>query len=398
MVRAGRQVYRFGLGQSPFPVPRSVVEELRANARQKDYLPVRGLPALRDAVAEYHRRRNGLATVGDDILVGPGSKELMFLLQIAFDGELLIPAPSWVSYAPQAHIIGRQVWFLPTRFEDLYRLTPDTLASFVARDPGKPRILILNYPNNPTGTSYGDSELEALARVARESGILVLSDEIYGELDFSGHHVSIAHHYPQGTVVSSGLSKWCGAGGWRLGTFAFPRGAHWLSDAMAAVASETYTSVSAPIQYAAVAAFRGGLGIERYLIAVRRVLERLLGRVVRDLVDSGARVVAPRGGFYVFPDFTPHADELRRRGIETGADLALKLLENTGVAALPGSAFGRPKEELTLRLACVDFDGARALTHAQSAADPSAIDEAWIEHHCPRVIEGVARLAQFVAG
>ncbi len=258
LLAEGRQVYKMGLGQSPFPVPTPVVEELRANAHQKAYLPVRGLPALQQAVAEYYLRTQHLNFASEHILVGPGSKELMFILQLVYYGDLVIPTPSWVSYAPQAHIIGRHVHWLPTRRDNRWLLTPDELEKLCKQDPSKPRIVILNYPNNPTGCSYTDDELKALAEVARAYQIIILSDEIYGELDFDGAHVSIARHYPEGTIISSGLSKWCGAGGWRLGTFAFPAALDWLLEGMAVVSSETFTATSAPIQYAAVRAFRGG--------------------------------------------------------------------------------------------------------------------------------------------
>src|SRR5690606_8107341 len=108
----GRTVYKLGLGQSPFPVPGPVVASLQANAFQKDYLPVRGLAELCAAVADYYRLRRGVHITADDVLIGPGSKELMFLLQLVYYGDLVIPTPSWVSYAPQAHIIGRHVRWL----------------------------------------------------------------------------------------------------------------------------------------------------------------------------------------------------------------------------------------------------------------------------------------------
>jgi aspartate aminotransferase len=114
MQAEGRHVYRLGLGQSPFPVPESVVEKLRTHAHEKDYLPVRGLPALREAIAAYYQRRQGIERSPEDILVGPGSKELMFILQLVYYGDLVIPTPSWVTYAPQAHIIGRHIRWVPT--------------------------------------------------------------------------------------------------------------------------------------------------------------------------------------------------------------------------------------------------------------------------------------------
>ena len=122
----------------------------------------------------------------------------------------------------------------------------------MATDPG---FLILNYPNNPTGVTYTRDELSDLAAVARERNLLVISDEIYAMTHFSGDHVSIATYYPEGTIISTGLSKWCGAGGWRLGIAAFPLDCAELLRFVAILASETFTSVSAPIQFAAIRAY-----------------------------------------------------------------------------------------------------------------------------------------------
>jgi aspartate aminotransferase len=392
LLREGRQVARLGLGQSPFPVPAPVVEELRANASRKAYLAVRGLEELREAVAEYHRRRNGLACRLDDVLVAPGSKELMFLLQVVYYGELMLPTPSWVSYAPQAQIVGRRVALLACQASNGWRLDPGELQAVLQEDPGRPRILILNYPSNPTGGTYSSAELAALAEVLRRYGVVVLSDEIYGELHFRGEHESIARHYPEGTIVSSGLSKWCGAGGWRLGTFTFPASLRWLLEAMAAVASETYTSTSAPIQYAAVRAFRGGMQIERYLWLARRILAALTDAARAELLAAGLDVLAPAGGFYLFPDFERRRAALARRGVHTSDELAARLLEEAGVALLPGSAFGRETSELTLRLALVDFDGAKAMAALEARPADASVESEFLELHCRTVLDAVRRV------
>jgi len=244
-----RDVVRLGLGQSPFPVPRAVVEALQANAHQKAYLPVKGLPALRAAVAEYHQRSQSIPCDAQDVLVGPGSKELMFLLQLVYYGDLVVPTPAWVSYAPQARIVGRQIRWIHTSPDSGWRLEPGDLEEICRPDPDRPRIVVMNYPSNPTGLAYDDARLREIAAVARRYRVVLLSDEIYGELHHRGRHASVARHYPEGTIVSSGLSKWCGAGGWRLGTFTFPRTLGWLLEAIAAVASETYTSTSAPVEF-----------------------------------------------------------------------------------------------------------------------------------------------------
>ncbi|MFZ6177371.1 pyridoxal phosphate-dependent aminotransferase [Nannocystis pusilla] len=395
LMAAGREVFKLGLGQSPFPVPESVIEALRAHAARKEYMPVRGLPALRDAVAAYHQRSVGgeREYSGEHVLVGPGSKELMFITQLAFYGDLVLPSPAWVSYSPQARIIGRQVVWLPTRAEDGWKLRPADIDALCRRDPGRPRVLILNYPSNPTGQTYEADELAALAEVLRAHEVLVVSDEIYGELHHDGAHTSIARFYPEGTIISSGLSKWCGAGGWRLGTFLFPRELEWLQRAMIAVASETYTSTSAPIQCAAVTAFAFGRDIAAYVAHEQAILKALGAWCHQHLSAGGIACAAPRGGFYLFPEFHGRAEALRRRGITSGEALCERLLEETGVAILPGSDFGRPAGDLTARLAYVDFDGAAAL----AAHTGQAIDEAWLRRYMPRVLTAIERIVAFVA-
>ncbi len=382
----GKHVYRLGLGQSPFPVPRPVVEELKVNAHQKDYLPVHGLPQLRYAVADHHRRLQGLDCTRDDILIGPGSKELMFLLQLVYYGDLVIPTPSWVSYAPQAHIIGRHVRWLNTSPENHWLLMPDEFEKLCLKDPERPRLVILNYPSNPTGQTYKLDELKALAKIARKYRVILLSDEIYGEIHHRGRHISIARFYPEGTIVSSGLSKWCGAGGWRLGTFTFPKSLDWLRDAMAAVASETYTSTSAPIQYAAIRAFQGGAEIEHYLWLSRRILFALGNYIHQVLVSGGVKISVPQGAFYLFPDFDPFREKLGQRKIYTSEELCAVLLKDTGVAILPGCHFGRPDSELTARLAYVDFDGARAMEAAEHCESDKPLDEEFLELYAPNTL------------
>ena len=115
LYKEGRRIYKMGLGQSPFPVPTEVVDALTLHASEKDYLPVMGLPALREAVAEFHRKKDRIDAQAEGVLIGPGSKELLFLLQLTFYGELLVPSPSWVSYVPQAKILGRPIRLIPTQ-------------------------------------------------------------------------------------------------------------------------------------------------------------------------------------------------------------------------------------------------------------------------------------------
>lgn len=399
LAREGRQVFNLGLGQSPFPVPTQVVEALRLHASEKAYLNVRGLEELRQAVAGFHSEHDGVPLSADDVLVGPGSKELLFLLQLVFYGDIVVPTPCWVSYTPQARIIGRIVRTIPTTFEDRWMMTPDHLREFCEseNDDHRPRLLVLNYPANPHGTTYSTDELEGIAEVARKFGVILLSDEIYGQLHFRGEHVSVARFYPEGTILSSGLSKWCGAGGWRLGTFTFPRELDWLRESMAAVASETYTSVSAPIQYAAVKAFRGGVSIERYLWHARRILADLAARCHATLSSSGIRIHPCEGGFYLFLDFSPLQGRLAAAGLPNSRALCERLLEDTGVAILPGQVFERPAAELTARLAFVNFDGTKALAASETIPLDAPLPVTFVDHWCEPTLQAMEALRDWVA-
>jgi aspartate aminotransferase len=395
--RQGRDVVRLGLGQSPFPVPDIMVRALRDSAHEKDYLPVKGLPALRDAIVGYYRRTEGLNYRPEHVLVGPGTKELMFLVQLVYYGDLVIPAPSWVSYAPQAQIIGRHLRWLPTQIETGLGVTPEALERLCESDPGRPRLLILNYPGNPTGAVYTTAQLQRIADVARKYRVLLLADEIYSGLNFEGRHVSISRFYPEGTIISNGLSKWAGAGGWRLGAFVFPPTLAWLVDTMAAVASETFTATAAPIQHAAIPAFEDGTEMQHYLKCARRVLSALMRHSYERLRDAGAILAEPKGGFYVFPNLTPLSAAFSRVGVTTSQALCEWALEEAGVAFLPGTAFGRPPTELSARIACVDFDGAGALAAAARLADAEQPDDAFLRRYCAPTMDGLERLCAKLA-
>jgi aspartate aminotransferase len=389
----GLRIYKMGLGQSPFPVPDIIVDELKQNAFQKGYLPVKGLQELRHAIAEHHIREFGIDCTANDVLIGPGSKELMFILQLVYYGDIVIPTPAWVSYAPQAQIIGRQIRFLHTHRENGWRLTPEQLDTLCKSDPSRPRIVVLNYPSNPTGTTYSQDELKAIALIANKYRVIVLSDEIYGKLHHTGKHHSIVPLYPEGTIFSGGLSKWCGAGGWRLGLFVFPTCLRWLQDAMAAVASETFTSTSAPIQYAAVKAFQVSEDIDRYLYQARRILRSIGSKLVSLLKNVEVEVPLPQGGFYLFPDFKRYREKLR---ITTSPEFCEHLLQETGVAILPGRDFGRAPEEMTARLAYVNFDGKKALEAASQIPDEQSLNDDFLYAYCAEPLNAVEKLCQWL--
>ncbi len=395
LTREGRDIIKLGLGQSPFPVPDCLVNGLKKHAHEKDYLPVAGLPALRQAVAGYYQRRHGLNRQADDVLIGPGSKELLFNLQAACNAELLLPAPSWVSYAPQALMLGRRVRYFPTLPENSWQITPEQLDQLEPAEKGLNRILILNYPSNPTGCSYTAESMKAVAEAARRQKILIIADEIYAETQFAGQPKTIAGYYPEGTVISSGLSKWCGAGGWRLGTMVFPSELKLLRESMAVIASETFTSVSAPVQYAACEAYAENPEITDYLGLSRRVLQAVASYMYGQLQAAGLAIVKPVGGFYLFASFEPFRSLLGNKGVLTSGQLCQQLLSEEGVAMLPGSDFGMSPDQLFVRIAYVDFDGANALQEAKKS-HLDVLDDCFVEANCPRLVLACERIQRWL--
>ena len=215
LINQGKKVYQFGFGQSPFPVPEKIVDALKNNAHRKEYLPIQGLDKLRQSISLNLKTKIGIDYPKDNIVITPGSKEAMLLLHVAFKGEIILSAPSWVSYEPQA-IIGRnKVHWIETSRENNWFPTAQQLEKKIRSIKKKNLIFILNSPNNPSGTIC--KNLKELAAVAKKYKIIILSDEIYTDLTFCNKYESISQYYPERTFISGGLSKWCGAGGWRVG-------------------------------------------------------------------------------------------------------------------------------------------------------------------------------------
>jgi len=371
---AGKRVYHFGFGQSPFPVPERIQEALRQNVDKKDYLPTQGLPELCDAVAKYYRDEFGYDFEGKNVCIGPGSKELIFEAIFLTEGSLLVPAPSWVSYGPQAALRGKHVIPITTSRDNGYKLTAEELDHACYRMGHKQKLLIMNNPCNPTGSVYRDEEMAELAAICRAYQVIVVSDEIYAKIDFDGNGTaSLSKHYPEGTIVTGGLSKAFAAGGYRLGVMLIPDGLEPVMRALKSVISETFSAVSAPIQYAALAAY-GDYPTIRPFVERTCDIHRFATRYLHKRFEGmGLNCPRPDGAFYLFPDFDNFRESFRARGIITGKDICETILEEAHVAILPGSDFYFPATNLGARVASVDYDGGYVLE--KWAGDPASEEE-----------------------
>ena len=377
----GKKIFKFGFGQSPFKVPVDVVEELKNNAHQNQYLPMQGLSKLRDAVAKYTSVKKNFNYKSENVIIGPGSKELMFLLHIIFDGEIILPAPSWVSYAPQA-ILGRnKVKILQTKAENNWFPTAKEIEELILKEKNKNYLLFINSPNNPSGQIC--ENLEEIAEVANKYNLIILSDEIYSELSFEKNYKSISNYCPEKTIVSTGLSKWCGAGGWRLGYFIVPNSLNKLKDMINVLASETFSAVSAPIQFAAIKAYENDHS--DYINKSRNILKAVGNYVYENLKSNKVLINKPQGGFYLMPEFL-------NKKFNSSAEMCDDILNKTGVALLPGSDFGFEQNRMLARLSFTDFDGKKFM---EKIEDEIIIDDILINELAPKMVEGVDKLKKW---
>jgi aspartate aminotransferase len=394
--KKGRQVYRFGFGQSPFPISSVLKNALIEHAHRKEYTQVQGLQALRAKVAEYHAKFERRPISEEQVFIAPGSKALLYTIMCAYTkAAVLIPAPAWVSYAPQAELIGHATFMMQTSFEKRYRVTPDILEKALseAAQTYQSLLVVLNSPGNPDGLCYTPSELQALTVVLEKYQAKVISDEIYAPLQHDNQHVSIAKYYPKGTFVTSGLSKWAGAGGWRLGIAILPEDCDsQLKEAMLGIASETYSCASAPIQHAAITAYSDNLMMQQYVKDQTTILKALGKHIHKAVIDAGLNAHAPEGGFYLLLDFTAYRQPLKDIGLYTDSDVCEKILEQVGVALLPGISFGLPPEALCARLAYVDFDGKQALEDITTQQWSDILTE----KHSHKMCEGIESLGRYL--
>ncbi len=331
-----RDVISLGVGEPDFKTPWDYSDAAIYSLRQgrTHYTSNRGMPELRREIAAYMEGRFSVSYRPDtEILVTVGASEGIDLALRALVGpgdEVLVPDPSYVSYAPGVAFAGGTCVPLPTRAEDAFRLTPETLAGAITP---RTKALILPYPNNPTGAIMGGGDLQALAAVLKDTSIAVISDEIYAELTYGeARHVSFAS-IPgmwERTITLNGFSKAFAMTGWRMGFACGPRE---LLDVMVKI--HQYTIMCAPTagQYAALEALRAGR--ENDYAEVRRMVDaydRRRRMIVEGLREAGLPCHEPLGAFYAFPSV---------KGTGMSAEAFCEgLLWDQHVAAVPGNAFG----------------------------------------------------------
>lgn len=388
----GKTVFHLGFGQSPFSVHKSIVKDLQKYATVNTYLPTLGLPELINQIGVFLKEHQGITDTDRAVYIGPGSKELLYQTILLLDGTFLIPKGSWVSYGPQIQAKGSCFKILSTDFENDFKLKATDLDAFCKIDTSKQKTLILNSPNNPTGAVYTAQELKEIAVICKKHGVIVLSDEIYSQLNFNANYSpSICAYYPEKTIVFGGLSKVFSAGGYRLGFMSLPKEFNYLETSFKALFSETFSCVSSPTQYAAIKAFKMDVKLQLYIKQQSEILKNIAVFVKTELELAQISCTKTQGGFYMMIGFEKYKKQLKKLGFLTSKQLADYLLDTYGVALLPASDFYFNKDEFWFRLAFVDFNEKKTLKKDSQLN----VDKSFIKKNCPNVFYGVEKLKEF---
>ena len=345
MIAEGKSVISLSAGEPDFKTPAHICNaaiEAITNGHH-GYTANTGLPELREAISEKLARDNTLDYTPNQIIVSNGAKQSVgfaILATINPGDEVLIPSPYWVSYPEMVKLADGVPVTIRTSFEHDYKMTAEELEAAITN---KTRGLILCSPSNPTGACYNRQELKELAEVLRaHPEIVIYSDEIYEYIVFDADHVSLLNVAPDlkdRTVLINGFSKGFAMTGWRLGYAAGPSN---VIGAMSKIQSQETSAPSTISQMAGIAAYRGPL---RPVMKMKEAFKERRDYLLQELRSmEGVRCFTPEGAFYLFPDIRAYLNRTTPAGekIETSTELCVYLLEQWGVAAVPGDAFGEP--------------------------------------------------------
>src|SRR5258705_2222791 len=333
MKAEGQDVVGFGAGEPDFDTPQHI-KDAAAKALAAGftkYTPAAGIPELRQAIADKHKRENGLAYKPSQIIVSCGGKHSCYNVIVATceeGDEVIIPAPYWLSYPEMVKLASATPVIVESNDKTEFKITPDALRRAITP---RTRLFVLNSPSNPTGSVYSPAEMKALAYICVEKGVLIMSDEIYEHLLYDGAtHKSVASfsqaHYEH-TIVVHGFAKAWSMTGWRLGFLAAPEP---IAKAIDAIQSHSTSNPTSFAQKGAVAALTGPQDhLKGWLAEYAR--RRSYAHERLSNIPGISRVNA-KGAFYLFPNIS-------RFGLKS-TEFCARLLDEQKVAAVPGIAFG----------------------------------------------------------
>jgi aspartate aminotransferase len=371
-------VYNFGLGANPLPISKLFSKEIEKHLDKKDYVSACGVDEFQKAIQKTYSNENYEVT---HVLTSNGLKEMVFVVQMAFDGVIIHVTPSWISYKEQLCILQKTENLIEfeTKLENNYKIDLVELEKALNEIPKTTKkLMIFNNPNNPTGVVHTPKEVEELAKVLEIHNVIVFSDEIYANLAYIST-VSISTYIPHLTIRGSSVSKDLGCGGYRLGWATFPDELSWLFDKCHRLSSSIYSCTTAPIQYAVasvlddVTSFKtnfpinyavasllnGGTAFETICKETKSTFKTVTEEICKFIDEEYPpckdmiRYVPTQSAWYLFLNFDKYKDKLLKWDINTSCELQEFLLKIYGIVTVSGTYFNI--DGLNLRFSLVDL-------------------------------------------
>jgi aspartate aminotransferase len=338
----GIKVISFGAGEPDFDTPQNVKQKLieALNKGLTKYTPTAGIPELKQAIVEKLKQENNLEYTPDEVIVCCGAKHAIFnaVCALVDDGdEVLVPSPYWVSYPEMVNFAGGKFIPIPTDEKTNFKITSEILKKYIT---SKTKLLILNYPSNPTGMTYTKEELEDIAKVLVENQIYCISDEIYEKLLYDGlTHTSIAslnEEIKKLTITINGLSKAYSMTGWRVGYACGPKE---IIKAMNNLQDHSTSNITTFVQYASVEALKNSAQFVSMMVSE---FEKRRNYIVEEINKIPyLKTIKPQGAFYVWVNIKElKGKKFNGQVITDSLKLSEILLEEAKVAVVPGFAFG----------------------------------------------------------
>lgn len=341
----GIDIIGFGAGEPDFDTPNNIKSAAKDSIDSgfTKYTAASGIIELKEAIRERISIDYGLSYENKEILVGSGAKHVLYnLFNVLIDegDEVLIPAPYWVSYPEQVKISGGVPIIIQTKQKDGFKITKKQIAS---RCNENTKILVLNYPSNPTGSTYNYDELSQIAEICKEKNLIVISDEIYDKIIYSNEkHISfpqLSEDAKNRTILVNGVSKTYSMTGWRIG---YAAGNSEVISAMNNLSGQSTSNPTSISQKAAIEAFSGNQGKVVEMLGEFEIRKEYISSFLNEI--EGVECFVPKGAFYVFPDISYYfGKSFKGKEITNSIEFTDFLLDHAKVAVVPGIEFGSDK-------------------------------------------------------
>ena len=349
---ANLPVYNLGLGANPIKQPNEYIELIKKYAYKKNYSSSTGIKKLNDVLKSKFSINKYKV---NNVLIGNGLKELLFLIHLVFNGKIFHITPSWVSYKEQIKKLNKNdnLIEIETSIDNNYNINLKELDNVFDKYKEYSKLIIFNNPNNPLGLHYSSEKVEQLAEILKKYNVIVLADEIYFNLIYEGSSTSISEYIPELTIRASSVSKDLGCGGYRLGWLTFPKELDNLFLKCKSVSSSLYSCANLPVQYATADMFLLDDIFNNHCKKIRFIFKEVVNKCCEILDSSKIKYIKPTSSWYIFLNFSNYEDILKSLNINDSYELSYYLINKIGMVNVAGECFNI--KGYNIRLSLIDL-------------------------------------------